>query len=220
VYLWRNTVAHSHNHRCFANVTTRTFLLFTYICAAGNIIYEGKSLNNRNFILKCMEMYAQWKFLFLDTKWLLSNMPYRRRDDRAVWARTIAHTVWPLHCQLATWKSNEVLFSFCGQRVWNLLKYTEEWRFSIVTVVRLSFVWTYERTFVGPQVCRWWRDNGGCAKLVKGHTKKLNFSRGHPQACGQVDQVCCEAGGTVSENKTQTISVSTLVKSYYRIPVI
>ena len=21
------------------------------------------------------------------------------------------------------------------------------------------------------------------------------FSRGHPQACGQVDQVCCEAGG-------------------------
>jgi hypothetical protein len=24
--------------------------------------------------------------------------------------------------------------------------------------------------------------------------------------------VCCEAGGTVSENKTQTVSVSTLVK--------
>ena len=21
------------------------------------------------------------------------------------------------------------------------------------------------------------------------------FSRGHPQACGQVDQMCCEAGG-------------------------
>ena len=37
-------------------------------------------------------------------------------------------------------------------------------------------------------------DNGGGAKLVKGHAKKL-FSRGHPQACGQVDQVCCEAGG-------------------------
>ena len=45
------------------------------------IIYEGKSLNNRNFILKCMEKYAQRKILFLETKWLLSNMPYRGRDD-------------------------------------------------------------------------------------------------------------------------------------------
>jgi len=27
-----------------------------------------------------------------------------------------------------------------------------------------------------------------------------------------VEQVCCEAGGTVSKNKTQTVSVSTLVK--------
>jgi len=26
-------------------------------------------------------------------------------------------------------------------------------------------------------------------------TPKSFFSRGHPQACGQVDQVCCEAGG-------------------------
>ena len=49
------------------------------------------------------------------------------------------------------------------------------------------------------------------AKLVKNHTKKL-FYRGHPQACGQVDIVCCEAGGTMSKNKTQTISISTLVK--------
>ena len=31
---------------------------------------------------------------------------------------------------------------------------------------------------------------------------------------------CVAKRGTVSENKTQTISVSTLVKSYYRIPVI
>jgi len=40
------------------------------------------------------------------------------------------------------------------------------------------------------------------------------FSIGHPQACGQVDQVCCEAGGlrSVSKNKTQIISVNTLVK--------
>jgi len=44
--------------------------------------------------------------------------------------------------------------------------------------IGLSLVWTYESG----------------AMLVKGHTKKL-FSRGHPQACGQVDQVCCEVGG-------------------------
>jgi len=47
-------------------------------------MYEGKSLNNRNFILKCMEKYAQRKILFRDTKWLLSNMSYRGRDDQAV----------------------------------------------------------------------------------------------------------------------------------------
>ena len=98
-------------------------------------LYEGKSLNNRNFILKCKENYAQRKFLFRDTKWLLSNTPYRGRDDRAVWTCAIAPTTWPLQCQLAPWKSNEALFVFCGQRVWNLLKSTEEWRFSMETVV-------------------------------------------------------------------------------------
>jgi hypothetical protein len=62
-------------------------------------------------------------------------MPYRGRDDWAVWACAITHTTWSLHCQLATWKSNEALFIFCGQRVWNLLKSTEQWRFSMETVV-------------------------------------------------------------------------------------
>ena len=47
-------------------------------------LYEGKSLNNRNFVLKCMEKYAQRKILFRDTKWLLSNMPHRGRDDREI----------------------------------------------------------------------------------------------------------------------------------------
>jgi len=43
--------------------------------------------------------------------------------------------------------------------------------------------------------------------------KSSFFLRGHPQACGHVDRVCCEAGGgTVSKNKTQTVSVSALVK--------
>ena len=60
--------------------------------------------------------------------------------------------------------------------------------------IGLSLVWTYERTFAGPEVCRWRWGNGGGSKLVKGHAKKL-FSRGHPQAFGLVDQVCCEAGG-------------------------
>jgi hypothetical protein len=47
-------------------------------------MYEGKSLNNRNAILKCMKNYAQGKILFWDTNWLLSNMSYRGRDDQAV----------------------------------------------------------------------------------------------------------------------------------------
>jgi len=60
--------------------------------------------------------------------------------------------------------------------------------------IGLSLVWTYERTFAGSDVCRLRRGNEGGVKLVKSHAKKL-FSRGHPQACGQVDQVCCEAEG-------------------------
>jgi hypothetical protein len=94
--------------------------------------YEGKSLNNRYFILKCMEKYAQLKILFRDTKWLLSNKRYSGRDNRAVWACAIGRTTWPLHCQFAPWKNNEALFVFCGPRVWNLLK---EWRSSMETVV-------------------------------------------------------------------------------------
>ena len=82
-----------------------------------------------------MGKYAQRKILFRDTKWLLGNMSYRGRDDQAVWACAVGRTTWPLHCQLAPWKSNEALFVFCGQRVWNLLKSTEEWRFSMETVV-------------------------------------------------------------------------------------
>ena len=156
-------------------------------------MYEGKSLNNRNFILKCMEKYAQWKILFRDTKWLLNNKPYRGRDDQAVWACAIAHTTWPLLCQFALWKSNEALFIF----LWSEgMKPSDIYRRMKVQfgAIGLSLVWTYERTFEGTEVYRWRRSIGGGAKLVKGHAKQL-FSRGHPQACGQVDQVCCEAGG-------------------------
>ena len=155
--------------------------------------YEGKSLNNRNFILKWMEKYAQRKILFRDTKWHLSNMSYRGRDDQAVWACAVGRTTWPLHCQLTPWKSNETLFVF----LWSEgVKSSEIYRRMKVQygAIGLSLVWTYERTSAGPEVCRWRRGNGGGAKLVKGHAEKL-FSRGHPQACGQVDQVCCEAGG-------------------------
>ena len=45
---------------------------------------QGKVLKKRNFILKCMQNYAQRKILFRDTKWLLNNMSYRGRDDQAV----------------------------------------------------------------------------------------------------------------------------------------
>ena len=82
-----------------------------------------------------MEKYAQRKILFPDTKWFLSNMTYRGRDDQAVWGCAVGCTTWPLHCQIAPWKSNEALLVFCSQRVWNLLKSTEEWRFSMETVV-------------------------------------------------------------------------------------
>jgi len=71
---------------------------------AKNCMHEGKSLNNRNFILKLTVKYAQRKILFRDTKRLLSNMPHTGRDDRAVWACAIARTTWSLHCQLAPWK--------------------------------------------------------------------------------------------------------------------
>ena len=86
---------------------------------------RGKVINNRNLILKSMEKYAQCKNLFRDTKWLLTNMPYRGCEDRAAWACAIARTTWPFHCQLSPWKSNEALFISCGQRVgnfWNLQK--------------------------------------------------------------------------------------------------
>ena len=60
-------------------ITSESIYIYIYIYT-----HEGKSLNNRNFILKCMEKYAQRKILFRDTKWLLSNMSYRGRDDEVV----------------------------------------------------------------------------------------------------------------------------------------
>jgi histone-lysine N-methyltransferase SETMAR len=49
-------------------------------------------------------------------------------------------------------------------------------------------------------------------RWLKATPKSFFFSRGHPQPCGEMDQVSCEAKGTMSKNKTQIISVSTLVK--------
>jgi len=140
-----------------------------------------------------MEKYSQRKILFQDTKWLLSNMSYRGRDDQAVWACAVGRTTWPLHCQFALWKSNEALFVF----LWSEdVKPSEIYRRMKVQygAIGLSLVWTYERIFAGPEICRQRRGIGDGAKLVKGHATGL-FSIGHPHACGQVDQVCCEAGG-------------------------
>jgi len=83
--------------------------------------------------------------------------------------------------------------------------------------IGLSLVWTYETTFAGQKFA----DDDEVMEVVqswlKATPKSFFFSRGHPQACGQVDQVCCEARGTMSKNKTQTISVSTLVKKLLRV---
>ena len=68
------------------DINSITDYIYSTTCQSTTTVffYEGKSLNNRNFILKCMEKYAQRKILFRDTKWLLSNMSYRGRDDQAV----------------------------------------------------------------------------------------------------------------------------------------
>jgi hypothetical protein len=81
-------------------------------------------------------------------------------------------------------------YTTCSE-IWGVETSTIE---SGLGAIGLSLVCNFERTFAGPEVCRWQRCYGGGAKLVKYHTKKL-FSRGHPQACGQVDHVCCEEGG-------------------------
>jgi len=165
--------------------------------------YEAKSFNNRNAILKCMKKYAQRKILFRDTKWLLTNMSHRGRDDQAVWACAVDRTTWPLHCQLAPWKNNEALFVFCGQRVWNLLKSTEEWRFSMETVV-----------WVRGECMNGWKDfktddkmsvmNTGVGDQLAWQVRQCNsrssfFLDGIHKACGQVEQVCCEAGDYVEK---------------------
>jgi len=58
---------------------------------------------------------------------------------------------------------------------------------------------------------------------VASETVKLQvelFSRGHPQSLWTGGPSALRSRGTMSKNKTQTISVSTLVKKYYKIPVI
>jgi len=50
---------------------------------------------------------------------------------------------------------------------------------------------------------------------LKATPKKL-FSRGHPQACGQMDQLCCEAGGLCRKIRHK-ISVSILVRKLLRV---
>jgi hypothetical protein len=173
--------------------------------------YEGKSLNNRNFILKCMQKYAQWRILFRDTKWLLSSMPYRGRDDQAVPACATARTTWPLHCQLAPGNSKEALFSFLwseGVKPEIYRRMKVQYGDSYLSQGRLN-EWVVIFQNGRQKVCRWQWSNGGGTKLVKGHAKKL-FSRRHPQGCGPS---VLRSRETMSKNKTQTISISTLVKT-------
>jgi AraC-like DNA-binding protein len=109
-------------------------------------IQKSRPLSFIHWLLHYPPKSPKWSLLLRfskDTNWLLRNMPYRGRNDWAVWPCAIAHTIPTLHCQLAPWKGNEALFVFYGQTVWNLLKSTEEWRFSMETVfwVRAVYEW-------------------------------------------------------------------------------
>jgi len=164
-----------------------------------------------------MENYAQRKILFRDTKWLLSNMPYRGRDDRAVWACAIARSTWPLHCQLAPLKSNEALFVFCGQGVWNLLKCTEEWRLGMETVVWVRGEcmngWKGFKTEDKTSVSQFADDNEVMEALqswLKATPKSFILEGSASLWTGGPNVL--RSRGTISKNKTQTISISTLVK--------
>ena len=117
------------------------------------ITYEGKSLNNRNFILKCMGKYAQWKILFRDTKWLLSNMPMpcRRRDNRAVWA--CSRSTVNLHQGRAMMHYSFFVVRGC-ETFWNLQKNESSvWR-------QLSesgdSVWMGGKISKWKTKCQWW----------------------------------------------------------------
>jgi len=80
-------------------------------------MYEGKSLNKSNATLKCMIKYAKQKSYFGIQNGSLAICHIGGRDEQAVGACAVGRTTWPLHCQLAPWKSKEALFVFCGQRV-------------------------------------------------------------------------------------------------------
>ena len=146
-----------------------------------------------------MENYAQRKILFRDTKWLLSNMSYRGRDDQGVWACAVDRTTWPLQCQLAPWKSNEALFI---RFLWSEGVKPSE-------IYRRMKVQYRDSCLSQERVCEWVErfQNGrqnvsdehrsGRPVSVASETVKQQvelFSRGHTQTCGQVDQVFCEAG--------------------------
>ena len=161
-----------------------------------------------------MEKYAQRKILFRDTKWFLSNTSYRGRDDQAVWACAVGRTTWPLHCQLAPWKSNEALSVYCGRRVWNLLKSTEAWSFSMTPSDFHLFGPTKEH-LRGQK----FEDDDEVMAVVQSWLKatpKSFFWRASASLWTGGPSVL-RSRGTMLKNKTQTISMSILVKKLLRI---
>jgi len=80
----RNVGSRSVQYRGTVHLSLLVSVGHKFMKCAELFKYEGKSVDNRNFILKCMEKYAQRKILFGDTKWLLSDVSYRGRDDQAV----------------------------------------------------------------------------------------------------------------------------------------
>ena len=98
----------------------------------------------------------------------------------------------------STWRWQTIQLAMALLIVWFALqrKKWSTWRWQTIQLAMALLIF------------RWQRGNAGGAKSVKSHAKKL-FPRGHPQACGPS---VLRGRGTVSKNKIQNISISTLVK--------
>jgi len=146
-----------------------------------------------------MEKYAQQKILFQDTKWLLSNMSYRGRDDQAV-CLSLRSRPYNMAAPLSTCTMEEqrsVIHFLWSEGV----KPSEIYR---RMKVQYGDSFSQGRVYEWVKRFRNGRQNvsdehrSGRPVIMASETVKQQvelFSREHPQACGQVDQVCCEAGG-------------------------
>ena len=162
-------------------------------------MYEGKSLNNRNFILKCVEKYVQRKILFRDTKWLLSNMSYVGSwRSRSLSLRSRPYNMAaPLSTCTVEEQRSVIRFLWSeGVKQYEIYRRMKvQYRDSCLSQGRV-YEWV-KRFQNGRQDVSDEHRNGRPVSVASETVEQQVelFCRGHPQACGQVDQVCCEAGG-------------------------